>query len=125
MGTLLRPKVEQVDELVRDLPGEVDEALAASQEPPAVDAPPSSSSPSISPSSLASSDLVGEAHEIAKALDGCRELSERIQVYKEVGQRFKSEWRRVLNIGYSRWPELMPWVNGEQELIALLSADQS
>lgn len=125
MGTLLKPKVEQVDELVRDLPGEVDEVLAGSQDAPTGGRASSSSSPGASSPPLASSDLVEEAHKIAKRLYGCWELSERIEIYKEIGQRFKSDWRRILNTAYARWPELMPMLNGEQELKALLSADLS
>lgn len=110
MTTMLKPKVGQADELVKDLPGAVGEVLADQRFSPALTGP---------------GDLVAAAHGIAKALHACGNLSERIKVYKDLGQRFGSEWRRVLNIAYSRWPELMPMLNGEQELIALLSADLS
>lgn len=125
MSTLLKPEVRQVDEVVGDAPGEVNEVLAASQDAPAGDAAVPSSKHGASPPPLSSSDLVAEAHEIAERLFGCLDLSERIEVYKEVGQRYKSEWRRVLNIAAARWPHLMPMVNDEVEWKALLSADLS
>lgn len=110
MTTMLKPKAEQVGELVKDLPGAVGEVLA---------------DPGFSPPSSRPDDLLAAAHGIAEALHACGNLSERLEVYKEVGQRFKSEGRRVLNIAAARWPELMPMVNDEVEWKALLSADLS
>jgi uncharacterized small protein (DUF1192 family) len=70
-------------------------------------------------------DLVEAAHQIAKELYGCWELSERIAIYKRTGERFKSDYRRVLNIAALRWPQLIPMVNDLPEWKALLSADLS
>jgi hypothetical protein len=70
-------------------------------------------------------DLVQAAHEIAKELDSCPELTERIAIYKRTGERFKSDYRRVLNIAAVRWPQLIPMVNDLPEWKALLAADLS
>ena len=70
-------------------------------------------------------ELIAAAHEIAEALYGCWGLPERIAIYKEVGARFGSEYRRILNIAAARWPELIPMVNDLPEWKALLSADLS
>jgi hypothetical protein len=78
-----------------------------------------------SPPRLADKQLVEAAHEIAKRLSGLSDLDDRIAVYKEVGARFKADYRRVLNIAAARWPELIRWVNDLPEWKALLSADLS
>jgi hypothetical protein len=121
MSTLLKPRVRPSEEAVQDAPTRNREVVADSpgsgdvlRRPPSRIWPPPPRH-----------DLIEAAHQVAKDLYACWELSERIEVYKEVGARFKSDARRVLNIAAARWPEMIPMVNDLPEWKALLSADLS
>jgi uncharacterized small protein (DUF1192 family) len=111
-----RPRRPRPRPAVRE-PGERRAGLADVVEPPP--------SPEVEPSRNSDVYVVQSAHEIAKELYGCGELSERIAIYKRTGERFKSDYRRVLNIAAVQWPELIPMVNDLPEWKALLSADLS
>lgn len=113
MSTLLKTKPRPEGELVRHLPGEVGELVSAASEPLPADSP------------AAPNDLINAAHQVAKEIYGCWEFSERLEVYKSVGERFKADARRVLNIAVARWPHLIFRVNDLPEWKALLSADLS
>lgn len=122
MTTLLKPRVRPAEEAVQ--------GVARSDRELVADTPPMPAKGPRRPDSRAwppppRHDLIDAAHQVAKDLYACWELSERIEVYKEVGARFKSDARRVLNIAVARWPEMIPMVNDMPEWKALLSADVS
>lgn len=111
MDTLLETRPRPEEELVRDLSGEIGELVSDASEPlPAV-------------SAADRIDLLDAAHDVAREIYSCWEFSERLEVYKSVGERFKADARRVLNIAVARWPHLIFWVNDLPEWKALLSAD--
>ncbi|HYQ78793.1 MAG TPA: hypothetical protein VEP91_06760 [Solirubrobacterales bacterium] len=121
MSTLLRPRVRPSEEAVHDAPARSREVVADS--PVREDVPRRRASQVWPPPPR--HDLIEAAHQVAKDLYACWDLSERIEVYKEVGARFKSDARRVLNIAVARWPEMIEMVNDLPEWKALLSADVS
>lgn len=121
MTTLLKPRVRPSEEAVQDVPRRNRELVADSPGTGDIGKPPGTR---VWPPTQRE-DLIDAAHQVAEDLYACWELAERIEVYKEVGSRFKSDARRVLNIAASRWPEMIPMVNDMPEWKALLSADVS
>jgi len=125
MPKLLESKVREPEEAVKGLPALVTETVS---DVPALPRPePDAASPIASDPSppLRTEDLIEAAHTVAREIYGCWEFSERLEVYKSVGEQFKADARRVLNIAAERWPKLIFWVNDLPEWKALLSADVS
>ncbi|HET8956166.1 MAG TPA: hypothetical protein VFN18_10965 [Solirubrobacterales bacterium] len=123
MSTLISPSAERTEEAVRRLPGGSEELVsAATTQSPSTGAPRRAKVGAwwLPPPR---EDLVDAAYEVARKLDGCWTFSQRLSVYREVGERFKSDARRVLNIAAARWPEMIPMLNDLPEWKALLSAD--
>jgi hypothetical protein len=125
MPKLLEPKVVESKEAVKGLPVVVTETVSDVREllRPEPDAASPIASASSSPGR--SADLVKAAHHVAEEIHACWDFSERLEVYIDVGRRFESDARRVLNIAAARWPKLIFWVNDLPEWKALLSADLS
>lgn len=104
---------------------EVDPFSEPRKERPAVGDLEQAGGPGAQPLRIADADPIEAAHDIAKRLHASVALKERIAIYKETGERFGSEYRRILNIAAACWPELIPMVNDLPEWKALLSADLS
>lgn len=88
MPELLKPKVRQAEEALRDLPVAVGEAVLESSELERSEARDDSSTGSAR-RPLTSAEVVEAAHRVAKDIYGCWEFAERLEVYRSVGERFK------------------------------------
>lgn len=125
MSKLLEPKVREPEEAVKGLPGVLTETVSDVSERPCSEPVAAGPIAGGSSSPRRSEELIGAAHTVAGEIHGCRDFSERLDVYRSVGEQFKADARRVLNIAAERWPGLIFRVNDLPEWKALLSADLS